>query len=67
MTCDHVHVANPLDHSLEKFADVVTQEEWTTFVEWWTFEEGMALRMKNINNQKSLNILTSQGVPVISA
>ena len=52
MACDYIYVANPLDHPLEKYANVITQEEWTTFVEWRTFEEDMVLRRTNINNQK---------------
>ena len=45
-------MAKPLDHPPEKYEDVITQEEWTAFVEWRTSEEGMALRRKNIRNQK---------------
>ena len=49
---DYIHVAEPLDHPTEKYAEVITQEEWTTFVKWRTSDDGMALRKRNIRNQK---------------
>ena len=52
MACDHIHLEAPLDHPPKKYADVVTQEEWNTFFEWQTSEEGMALRARNVKNQK---------------
>ena len=52
MACDHIHVENPLDHSPEKYADVITREEWTTFVKWQTSDDAMELRRRNSNNQK---------------
>ena len=52
MACDHIHVAHPLLHPPEKYADVITQEEWDAFFEWRTSEEGMALRARNTKNQK---------------
>ena len=45
-------MAEPLNHPLEKYADFITQEDWAAFVKWWTSEEGIALRRKNIKNQK---------------
>ena len=45
-------MAEPLDHLPEKYAEVITQEEWTAFVKWQTSDEGMALRKRNIRNQK---------------
>ena len=47
MSCDHIHVEHPLLHPPEKYADVITQEEWDAFFEWRTSEEGMALRARN--------------------
>ena len=52
MTFDHIHVEHPLLHPREKYADVITQEEWDAFFEWRTSEEGMALRARNSKNQK---------------
>ena len=52
MACDHIHVEAPLEHSPETYADVITQEEWKAFFEWRTSEEGMALRARNVKNQK---------------
>ena len=52
MSFDHIHVENPLDHPPKKYADVITQEEWTTFLKWWISDEAMKLRRRNINNQK---------------
>ena len=42
----------PLDHPPEKYADVITQEEWIAFFDWRTSEEGMTLRARNVINQK---------------
>ena len=43
---------HPLLHPPEKYTDVITQEEWDTFFEWQTSEEGMALRARNSKNKK---------------
>ena len=52
MTCNHIHVEAPVDHPPEKYVDVIIQEEWDAFFDWQTFEEGMALRARNVKNQK---------------
>ena len=52
MACDYIHVKEPLDHLSENYADVITQEEWNAFFEWQTSKEGMALRARNVKNQK---------------
>ena len=52
MACDYVHVEEPLDHPPEKYADVITQEEWNSFFTWRTSEEGVAIRARNVRNEK---------------
>ena len=52
MACDYIHVAEPLDHLPEKYAKVITQEEWNAFFAWRTSEKGMAIRERNVRNQK---------------
>ena len=52
MANDHIFRENPIDHLPEKFADVITQKEWTAFVEQRTSDEAMEMRRRNVKNQK---------------
>ena len=47
----YIHKDNPIDHPLEKYADVITPEEWIEFQNYRTSDEFLERRRKNTNSQ----------------